>query len=202
MLQEVFEQICKQLGLNYEQNLDSRRLTDQITDEIDADALLAKNERCFVVQDIQRIQSKKSLVLSSWYFNSLDEERYELIISFLEQLIHAGHRIYVSGAQGLEWVEDSSMLDRLITDMTPVSTELAIKWAAEKKLARKSVEIVNTERLLAMIRSLWESKRELGLVSQTERASDHFYPWFPWICHKTRTFFMKSKAMGQRKNLH
>ena len=183
MLKHKFDLICKQLGFLYTQSFSSEGLTDQIPDdaeiEIDSDAFSAGEERCFVIQKTKRVQTKKSLILTSWYLNSLDEKTYSSILSFLEQLMDEGYKIYISGADKLELIEDSSLLHRHILNMTPVSAELAIKWAAAQKMSRDSVDVINTHRLLTIARSLEQLNNESGSSRQIEDKSDYFYPLVP-----------------------
>ena len=201
MLKETFELICKQLGLFYTHEFPSTGLTEQVPRviEIDPQALGTGSDRIFIIQNNKRIEVKKSLVLTSWYFNSLDEETYGSIISFLEQLMHYGYKIYISSTTGLELIEESVLLNRLICNMVPVNTDLAIKWAAEKQLSRSSIDIINTARLLMIIRKLWEFKRELGLAKLAEIKSDYWYPLISPLLYQNPRAFLEELGDGAKE---
>lgn len=182
MNKERFEYFCALLGLGYEQNLPARRLTDYPTEEIDPNALIAKNPRCFVINDMERMFVKKAVIFTSWYFLELDEGGRDKLLVFFEELIRAGYPFYVPGEHGLELIEDAVSLEQALIQLTPVNTELAIKLAAEKRLPSQGIEVINTQRLFAIKHLLDEQTFGFYISSCLDNTiADHFYPFVPLI---------------------
>lgn len=200
-----FDILCNDLALNFEQNLPARVLTDEPTEEIDTDAVLAEKRQCFVINKINRVPVKKSLVLSSWYIQHLDEETRADLMDFFDLLIRAGHKIYVSGLTDndqtcLKLAESYEQLDRLVNKISPVNTDLAIKLAAEEKLSRQSIEIINTRRLLDIAGRLRELKRSDQNIynSFPQVKVNDFYPLVPYEHSNNEVALFENLVDGQQ----
>lgn len=150
---EALKQFSLAQGLFHEETIIDIRLCEDPPDEIeiDIDAVMAQEKACFVTRDTVYVTKKKSLLISSWYFELMDENRREKTIQLLDQLIQAGHPVYIPTAEGLQSVNTLVTLRSQIIKLIPVSQEIAFRMAASKGLTRDSVCLVDTPRLQTML---------------------------------------------------
>ncbi|MGQ3890439.1 AAA family ATPase [Legionella sp. CNM-4043-24] len=145
-----FKNLYHLMGFTYEQNIIDHSLTSDITGVIDDDAFWEGKEQCWVDYDVTKVQVKKTIIVSAWYFAEMSEKLKAKFVFVLEQLIEAGHDVYVSQNDGLKKVKDRTLLDRELADFQPIESKDAVSQAAAQGLSVDSLDIINTKRLLEL----------------------------------------------------
>ena len=155
--------LYKALGLTYEQLYRSSQLTaDPSVGQLDVQAFIDQKDRCFRSLDKAKIQHKKTLILSAWYFQNLNpltnQSTLDIFIQFFNELIDDGFTIYTSGPSGLIKITDTGKiaLRSQLQGFTPITTKTAQALAAKLQLSSEHTEIINMQRLHDLAKSLKE----------------------------------------------
>ncbi|MGQ3891364.1 hypothetical protein [Legionella sp. CNM-4043-24] len=117
---EQIQKLSLELGLCYEQSIHEEQLVKEYTGRLDITAASERAEACWIMEDIVSIQVKKTLLLSTWYFEYVDDTERETLIHFFYQLLRAGHRLSINTANGLETIDNSTQLHSRLSRFVPL----------------------------------------------------------------------------------
>ena len=151
----INERLYDELNLLYDKIYISAQLTDDPSaGQLDIDAFFEGKERCW--QDLRsiKIKDKKSLILSSWYFQYLDENAQKAWRTFFGDLIDEGFTIYIPEESRLIKLSDKTLLLTQLTHFSPITKQAALKLAAKERLSEEQTDIINLQRLDNLARLL------------------------------------------------
>ena len=177
------DQTLKALGLLYEKSYLASQLTaDPSVGELDIQALVDDKERCFRTFDKTKHEAKKTIILSSWYFQELKnpstgmrtDETYQSLIECFSDLILQGFTVYVPNESGLTKINDKASLIIALDHLSPLSTDAARKMAAQLHLSKDHTDIFNLQRIKAFLNTLTDLKIEpyAKTIRSTDRKPD------------------------------
>ena len=137
------------LGLLFERTYIVSQLSDDPSaGELDVDAFLDGKERCWRTLCTSKITDKKTLILSSWYFQYLDTRSRAEWFQFFGDLIDQGFTLYISGVNGLVKLADKTQLVAQFAYFTPITKATALELAAQQQFSAEQTDVLNLERLV------------------------------------------------------
>ncbi len=158
MTRTVDSSLYNTLGLLYEKNYLSSQLTsDPSRGELDVSAFLDGKERCFRALDKTKIQSKKTIILSTWYFQYIRNHSnlaYMRIMQLFGTLKMQGFTIYVPNEKKLIKINDEASLIAEMRHYTPLTTQSTQLMAAQLQLSSEQIDIIDLQRLRELLQGL------------------------------------------------
>ncbi|MGQ3891246.1 hypothetical protein [Legionella sp. CNM-4043-24] len=141
-----FADFCTELGFLFEQTITDESLTKEYTGELDVVAASRGEEACWATRDVVTVASKKNLLLTSWYFDTLDDTSRAHVERFFLLLLREGYTLALSTANGIKPIENSASLRRQLADFTPV------RLADDVRLTNTA--LINAAALLAIVNKM------------------------------------------------
>ena len=169
------ERLYNSLGLLYESSFVATQLTDEPSSQLDIPAFIEGKDHCWQSLNNSKIRHKKTLILTSWYFQQFEQHIVDVLTEFFGDLIDEGFTIYAPEKQDFIKLTDK---ERLTFDFTPISTTTARKLAAKHQLSNDHTVVFNIQRLHELIKNL----KENNVTPYAEKISAfycHNYPRLP-----------------------
>lgn len=156
MYNDRFKLYYLYLGFLREWNSFANYLTSTPTEELDFDAYMNGDEKCWVAYDIKKISLKKTIFLTGWSFELFDPSLKQSFHYLFSCLLEEGHPLYISTLDGLVEISDRSLVPTTFERFWPMRSDEAIELAAGKGIAFDSLDILNTKRLGELGRFLYQ----------------------------------------------
>ena len=171
------EGLYKQLDLLYDSNYFASQLTNDPMGQLDPLTFIEGKEACWQSLSTSKIENKKALILTSWYFQYLDQDTRNALTQFFCDLMNEGFAVYLPEGEQLVKMTAETLRSSL-SHFTPITTATARAMAAKKQLAHGQIDVINLQRLHALAQFLKENN--IAPYSQEINEQDsNDYPRLP-----------------------
>lgn len=143
-------ELCQFMAFLFTKSIHEETLTVDFTGVLDAIAASENKDECWISEHIVNVDTPKTIVLTTWYFDYLNSFERETVVSFFFKLLRANYPLAISTARGIESIHDINTLRRQLSSVVPLS--------ATTRLERSDVAIIDAGRLRLLLNKLTSSQ--------------------------------------------
>ena len=150
---DTFKKVCRRLEFVFQQSIHETTLTEEYTGELDISAAVEKEKACWISESMVKVDTPKSILLTTWYFDYISDIERESVIQFFFQLLRRGYPLAISSANGIQAIHGIETLRQQLLDFAPVG--------ATEELQRIDMAIIDAGKLKLLIHELRQGYQKL-----------------------------------------